>query len=70
MKWEYISISINTGGIYAKNIDEKKTIEKLNVLGNDGWALVAMVPITSAGFFSNKTQTNAFTFILKRSTSK
>ncbi|KKQ89726.1 MAG: hypothetical protein UT12_C0009G0035 [Candidatus Curtissbacteria bacterium GW2011_GWC2_38_9] len=66
MKWEYISININAGGVYAKNLDEKKTVEKLNELGNDCWELVAIVPITSAGFFSNKTQTNAFAFLLKR----
>ena len=70
MKWEYISININTGGIYAKNLNEKKTIEKLNELGNDGWELVDVIPITSAGFFSNKTQTNAFVFILKRPTTR
>ena len=70
MKWEYISVSINTGGVYAKNINEKKAIEKLNELGEDGWELVAIVPITSAGFFSNKTQTNAFNFVLKKPISR
>jgi len=66
MKWEYLTISLEAKGVWTKNLNEEKTLEKLNELGKDGWELVSVTPISRTGVWTQREATYAFSFIFKR----
>jgi hypothetical protein len=56
--WEYTIFSIKTNvEVWSVSVE---WIKKLNDLGKDGWELVTVIPLTSAGSITGKQ------FILKR----
>lgn len=44
-RWEYTFLTHDAKGIVSSYVDEERA-EELNALGNDGWELVAAIPVT------------------------
>jgi hypothetical protein len=50
MRWDYMTIELSTmGWVFAGQLDCKVLTEKLNELGEQGWELNTVLPLTSAG---------------------
>ena len=62
-KWEYLQKSINRGNPLFGRIGEwKKEDFSLTQLGNEGWELVSLTPISSAFAWPGFTDEVIFTF--------
>ena len=46
MNWEYHTLRINTAG---GHLDTERLDAELNELGQDGWELLSVTPVDSAG---------------------
>ena len=65
IKWEYKALNIE-GKYITQKMNTQKVEQELNILGNQGWELVAAIPVTRTGVFTKDVATYAFSFLFKR----